>query len=302
MHPVLFQFGNITLYTYGFFVALGFFAAITFAGRRAKKYSINQEDMSDLFFIILVSSILGARVLYIIVNFNEFASDPVSVFKIWNGGLVFYGGFIGALIAAFVFVRIKGLPLGKTADIIAPAIALGHALGRIGCFFAGCCYGQQCDLPWAVTFKDPQSLAPLNVHLHPTQLYEAISNFVLFIILVFADNLLYSKRKNKHDAQNRASSDGCIFWCYIFLYGLSRSFIEIFRGDPRGDFILSSLSVSQGIGIAMSVVSFFMIFYLYRIKKNGKIVQMTNSGKLTTNQKVSKNLKNVRDNKKNGRN
>lgn len=267
MHPVLIQFGSITLYTYGLFVGLGFLAAVTFASHRAKRYGIVQEEMADLFFLILISSVLGARILYIIVNFDEFASDPISVFKIWNGGLVFYGGFIGALVTAFLFVQKKGLPLGKTADIIAPAIALGHAIGRIGCFFAGCCYGQQCDLPWAVTFKDPQSLAPLNVHLHPTQLYEALSNMVLFATLLFVDRWLSSDKKGEGDGVKSPSKDGAIFWLYIFLYGLFRSIIETFRGDPRGDFISNSLSVSQGIGLFMSFVGICMIFYLLRIRK-----------------------------------
>lgn len=282
MHPVLFQFGSITLYTYGLFVGLGFLSAVTFASQRAKRYGIVQEEMADLFFLILISSILGARILYVVVNSDEFAAEPLSVFKIWNGGLVFYGGFIGAAVAAFLFVQKKGLPLGRTADIIAPAIALGHAVGRIGCFFAGCCYGQQCDLPWAVTFEDPASLAPLHISLHPTQLYEALSNFTLFFVLIAVDN--------------KKSADGITFWFYISLYGLLRAFIETFRGDPRGDFILSYLSVSQGIGISMSIAGLCMIFYLLRIRKPLKATQP-----LMTQNRVSSH-KPVRGQKKNGRN
>ncbi|MBF0376983.1 MAG: prolipoprotein diacylglyceryl transferase [Desulfamplus sp.] len=254
MHPVLIQFGSITLYTYGLFVGLGFLAAVGFAGKQSRQYGIVKEEMTDLFFLILISSIIGARALYVIVNFNEFASDPISVFKIWNGGLVFYGGFITALITALIFVQKKRLPLGKTADIIAPSIALGHAIGRIGCFFAGCCYGEQCDLPWAVTFKDPASLAPLNIALHPTQIYEAISNFILFLILIAID------KKKK--------IDGITFGFYVFFYGILRTFIETFRGDPRGDFILNFLSTSQGIGISMSIVGLCIVVYLSKCKKN----------------------------------
>ncbi|MBF0302384.1 MAG: prolipoprotein diacylglyceryl transferase [Desulfamplus sp.] len=253
MHPILFQFGNITLYNYGLFVGLGFLAAVAFAGSQAKRYGIIKDEISDLFFVILIASILGARILYVIVNFNEFASDPISVFKIWNGGLVFYGGFIVAVIAAFLFIQKKRLPLGKTADITAPAIALGHAIGRLGCFFAGCCYGDQCDLPWAVIFSDPASLAPLHIKLHPTQIYESIANFLLFVVLIILDR--------------RKRTDGIIFWFYIFFYGLLRAFIETFRGDPRGDFISSSLSVSQGIGITMSIVGCCMILYLLQFSK-----------------------------------
>ncbi|MBF0240958.1 MAG: prolipoprotein diacylglyceryl transferase [Desulfamplus sp.] len=259
MHPVLFKFGSLTLYTYGLFVALGFLGAVAFANHRAKKNGIGKDEMSDLFFLILISSIIGARILYVIVNFNEFESDPISVFKIWNGGLVFYGGFIAALLAAFLFVKKKGLLLGKTADIVAPAIALGHAIGRIGCFFAGCCYGEMCDLPWAVTFSDPNSLAPLHVSLHPTQIYEAISNFILVFILIFVD-------RNKQ-------TDGVTFWSYIFFYGAMRAFIETFRGDPRGDFITTSLSVSQGIGIVLSIVGLFMVIYLVKFKNKAQSSQ-----------------------------
>lgn len=253
MHPVLFQFGSVTLYTYGLFVGLGFLSAITFAGQRAKRYGIVKDEMTDLFFLILISSIIGARILYVVVNFKEFASDPISVFKIWNGGLVFYGGFIAAVVAAFLFIQKKRLPLGKTADIIAPAIALGHAIGRIGCFFAGCCYGEQCDLPWAVTFEDPASLAPLHIGLHPTQIYESVANFILVFLLLAVDK----KRR----------IDGITFWFYIFFYGLIRAFIEIFRGDPRGDFISGYLSVSQGIGISMSVAALCMIIYLSMVNR-----------------------------------
>lgn len=250
MHPVLFQFGSITLYTYGLFVGLGFLAAVYFASYRAKKEGIPQDKITDLFVVILASSILGARFLYVFINFNEFKSDFFAVFKIWNGGLVFYGGFIAALISAFLFIKLSRLPLGRVADITAPAVAIGHTLGRIGCFFAGCCYGKVCELPWAVTFEDKASLAPLHINLHPTQLYESISNLILFFILILVD-----KRKKY---------DGMTFWVYIFLYGLLRSFIEIFRGDPRGNFIFSSISVSQGIGLSMSTAGLCMIIYLYK--------------------------------------
>ncbi len=252
MHPVLFNIGSITLYTYGLFVGLGFLASITFAGRRAAARGIAREDMTDLFFVILISSIIGARLLYVLLNFKEFTTDPLSIFKIWTGGLVFYGGFIAALISAHIYIKKKGLPLAETADIIAPAIALGHATGRVGCFFAGCCYGRQCDLPWAVTFENPDSLAPLFISMHPTQLYSVVSNLLLFIILILMD-----KRKK---------FEGLTFWLYIFLYGIFRSFVEMFRGDPRGNFILDFLSVSQGIGLSMSFAGLCMLIYLYNRK------------------------------------
>ncbi len=249
MHPILLKIGSLTLYTYGLFVGLGFLTAVLVSGRRGKKYNIKPEQMSDLFFIILISAITGARLLYVVINFSDFSGHLIDIFKIWNGGLVFYGGFIAALAAALVYIKKTNLLMWQTGDIIAPGIALGHAIGRLGCFSAGCCYGRQCRLPWAVTFTDPHCLAPLGVPLQPTQLYSVLSNFTIFLILLWID------KKKKFD--------GMVFWCYILLYGLFRSFIEIFRGDPRGHFLFFNfLSVSQGIGLIMAIAAVFMLYRL----------------------------------------
>jgi phosphatidylglycerol:prolipoprotein diacylglycerol transferase len=235
MHPILIHFHGVTLYTYGLFLALGFLAAIWFTNRNARFYDIKSSDVSDLFFVILVSGIIGGRLLYVIINFDVFKASPLEIFKLWNGGLVFFGGFISAVAASIVTLKIKKLPFLKTADAIAPGAALGHGIGRLGCFFAGCCYGRQCDLPIAVEFSHPDSLAPLHVPLHPTQLYMVCANLLLFFILVFL--------------QRRKRFNGMIFLSYIILYSLFRFIIEFFRGDFRGDFFFEFLSVSQGIGI-----------------------------------------------------
>ncbi|MDT8379844.1 MAG: prolipoprotein diacylglyceryl transferase [Desulfotignum sp.] len=235
MHPILIHFHGVTLFTYGLFLALGFLAAIWFTNRNARFYDIKSSDVSDLFFVILISGIIGGRLLYVIINFDFFKASPLEIFKLWNGGLVFFGGFISAVAASIVTLKIKKLPFLKTADAIAPGAALGHGIGRLGCFFAGCCYGRQCDLPIAVRFSHPDSLAPLHVPLHPTQLYMVCANLLLFFILVFL--------------QRRKRFNGMIFLSYIILYSLFRFIIEFFRGDFRGDFFFEFLSVSQGIGI-----------------------------------------------------
>jgi phosphatidylglycerol:prolipoprotein diacylglycerol transferase len=125
-------------------------------------------------------------------------------------------------------------------------VALAHFFGRIGCFFAGCCYGKYCDLPWAVTFNHHDSLAPTGIPLHPTQLYEALGNLAIFLFLFF-----FRKRK-KHDGQ--------LFWLYVLIYGITRSFIETFRADFRGEFFYGVLSISQVVGGFMAVVSLIMLF------------------------------------------
>jgi len=272
MHPVLFELGSVTLYTYGLFVGLGFIAALFFATRNAAEFDLraqysnhkNEEpfssdtgrQISDLFFVILISAIAGARLVYVLLDPSFYIAHPLDVFKIWNGGLVFYGGFLAALGAGVIYTRKKRLNLWFTADIMAPAVALGHAIGRVGCFFAGCCYGKTCDLPWAVTFTNSDSLAPLGMAIHPTQLYSVLSNFLIFLILFFL--------------QKRKKFNGMVFWSYILLYGIFRSVVEIFRGDTRGTFLVEFLSLSQGTGMIMSLLALFMLFLLYRKKKYGR--------------------------------
>lgn len=252
MHPILLKLGSITLYSYGFFVALGFFSAILVSRAFAKKNDIDPQIMTDLVFTILVSALIGARLMYVIINFGYYKNDLIAIFKLWDGGLVFYGGFITSVIGSSIFIKIKKLKLWATADIIAPSIALGHAIGRIGCFFAGCCYGEETSVSWAIRFSDPDSLAPLGVFLHPTQLYSVFSNLSIFLIL-----LLIYKFKKFH---------GQVFFSYLLIYSIFRSYIETLRGDFRGDFFGFPISVSQGISLIIGLISIYMLFTLY--KKN----------------------------------
>jgi phosphatidylglycerol:prolipoprotein diacylglycerol transferase len=252
MHPILIKFGSVTLYTYGFFVALGFFSAIIVVRIFANKNNIDPQIMTDLIFTILVSALIGARLMYVLINFGYYKDDLIGIFKLWDGGLVFYGGFIVSVVGCYIFIKIKKLHLWKTADIVAPSIALAHAIGRIGCFFAGCCYGKECSVSWAIKFSDPGSLAPLGVLLHPTQLYSVASNFLIFLILLF----IY-KMKKFH---------GQVFFSYLLIYSIFRSYIETFRGDFRGGFFGFPISVSQGISLIIGIISIYMLFTLY--KKN----------------------------------
>jgi phosphatidylglycerol---prolipoprotein diacylglyceryl transferase len=254
MHPILLHFSSFTLYTYGFFLAMGFLAAIWFSKRNARFYDLKPDDISDLFFVILVCGILGARLLYVFINFEEFQSNLWDIFKIWNGGLVFFGGFIAAVAGSVVMLNIKKLPFLKTADTLSPGVALGHAVGRLGCFFAGCCYGRECTLPFAVQFSHPDSLAPLNVYLHPTQIYMAVANLLVFFLLIWIQ-----RHKRFH---------GMVFLSYVILYSVFRFIIEFFRGDFRGDFFFGFLSISQGIGIMAVIIAVILMVKLARSDNN----------------------------------
>jgi phosphatidylglycerol:prolipoprotein diacylglycerol transferase len=249
MYPILFQFGRFHIYAYGFFIVVGFAAATVLAVLKIRKSNIkiSFENATELFFYTVLSAYLGSRILYVLINFDGFRQHPLQIFKIWEGGLVFYGGLFPAAVVAFCYMRRHGLPLWKLADLISPLIALGLSSGRIGCFLAGCCYGKETSLPWAVVFRNPDSLARLNVPLHPTQLYDAANGLALFFFLSWME-----KRK---------AFDGQIFWLFLLFYSMTRFFIEIFRGDPRGFLFGDLLSTSQAIGILLAIFSLFMLFY-----------------------------------------
>lgn len=244
MHPILFKIGNVSLYTYGLFVALGFLTALGLARREAQRLGENPTHILDMGFYMLIAAIVGARLFFLVINPDVISESPWAVFQIWRGGLVFYGGFIAALITAIVYVRKNKIPFLRVADIFSPGLAAGHAVGRIGCFLAGCCYGKTCDLPWAVTFNDPLSLAPIGVQLHPSQLYSVVANFVVFSFLWFF--------------RKRTQYTGQLFWLYVLSYGLVRAFLELFRGDPRGAFF-GDVPVSQGIGLVLAALAAVML-------------------------------------------
>lgn len=250
MYPVLFRAYGFTLYTYGFFVALGFLAGIYLIKIETIRLGMNPDKILDLCFYAVLAAILGARIFYIATDIPYFLKNPLEIIRIWNGGLVFYGGFISVLLVAIGYIRFHHMKLWQTLDIAAPSVALGHALGRLGCFFAGCCYGRECDLPWAVTFHDPECLAPLNSAIHPTQLYASTTNFLLFLFLFFL-------RKKK-------TFDGQLFCLYMVLYAVLRMVNEYFRGDYRGDVGISFFSPSQAIAFVMIAVFSGVWWYLRR--------------------------------------
>lgn len=238
MHPILIRIGPLTIHTYGFLIAMGFIIGLGLAIHRAKKEGISSDKIMDLSFYILLAAIIGSRLLFILINFNHYLDNPMDIFKIWEGGLVFYGGVMLAVPAAIWYVKKNSLSVWTTADIFAPSIAIGHVFGRLGCLAAGCCYGKAASsLPWGIIFSYPGCLAPTNVLLHPTQLYESAGEFINFLIL-----MTLSRYK---------SFNGQLFMTYILLYSVLRFIVEFFRGDVARGFIAPYLSVSQGISILM---------------------------------------------------
>jgi phosphatidylglycerol:prolipoprotein diacylglycerol transferase len=239
--PVL----DVDLHTYGVLVALAFLAALWLAARLAREAGLNPEAVTNLGIYCALAAIVGAKVMLILVD-PEFREHPGEIFSLGTlqAGGVFYGGLIASLATSVWYMRKTKLPGWKTADVFAPAIALGHGIGRIGCFSAGCCWGVECDRPWAVTFTNPVAHdlvgVPLNVPLHPTQLYEAFAEFFIF-------GLLYWRIRKPH-------ADGTIIGAYLMLYSTARFIVEFFRVHEQGNLLGGPLDTSQWISLGLFLV------------------------------------------------
>jgi phosphatidylglycerol:prolipoprotein diacylglycerol transferase len=260
MHPRLLElpwtiprFGTVTVYTYGVLLAAAYLLGLQFALKRAKARHLDSTRVMDLGIYIIISALVGAKLLLLVTDFQTFRSNPAELLNLVREGGVFYGGLIVAVTVALVYIKRVGLPLWTTCDVFAPGIALGHVIGRFGCFFAGCCFGKQTNVPWAITFTDPFAQAnvgtPLNVPLHPTQLYEAGAEL---LILIF---LLTTEKWGRKFA-------GRTFWLYMLLYSVSRYIIEFYRGDERGS--VGPLSTSQFVSLILAPLAIGMLFYLGR--------------------------------------
>src|SRR5213083_430649 len=253
MYPRLLELGPITVYTYGVLLAAAYLFGLQLARVRAKARGLDANRVLDLGIYIIISALIGAKLLLLITDFRTFTADPRELLTLARSGGVFYGGLILAVIVALVYISRVGLPLWTTCDVFAPGIALGHVVGRFGCLFAGCCYGKPTTKPWAITFTDPFAAAnvgtPLNRPLHPTQLYESGAELLILGVL------LWTERRGRPFA-------GRTFWLYILLYAISRFIIEFYRGDERG--MVFMFSTSQFISLVLAPLALVMLVYLSR--------------------------------------
>lgn len=222
MHKIAFELPfwgghNLTIHWYGILVATGFIVGLWTASRRAARAGLSAQAIMDLGPCLLIGALVGARALYVASYWREqFAAGPWwEMFMIHHGGLVFYGGLVGASLSFIIYARWKKLPLWKTADLLAPGIALGQAIGRLGCLLNGCCYGKPTSLPWAIRFPPGHETA--GVAVHPTQIYESLVDLGLSIGLA--------------QFYRRSPCDGRVFAAYLISYAILRSVIELFRGD-----------------------------------------------------------------------
>jgi phosphatidylglycerol:prolipoprotein diacylglycerol transferase len=253
MYPKLLDLGPLSIYTYGLLLAASYLLGLQLALRRARPAGLDPGKVMDLGIWVIVAALVGAKLLLVVVDLPHFIENPGDLFSLARSAGVFYGGLILAVIVGLALVRRYHLPVWTTGDVYAPGIALGHVVGRMGCFAAGCCYGREAHVPWAVTFTNPlasQFGTPLNVPLHPTQLYESGAELLILVAL-----LVLEKRGRPFP--------GRTFWGYVAAYAVSRFVIEAFRGDARG-LVFGTLSTSQAISLLLLPLSIAMLVYLSR--------------------------------------
>jgi len=266
MHPDLFQIGPLTVRAYGTMIVLGFFLGISLVRLRSKKYMMKWDDCLDLSFYLLLAGIVGGKLFYWLIlpaNFNSemelLFSNPMRFLQNLGSGFEFFGSLFVGILTFILFVRRRRMPLLKTLDLFAPAMPLVHAGGRIGCFLAGCCFGKECNHWWAVTFNDPNTLAPPGIPLHPTQLYESICLLILVGILLVIEKWV-------------SKIEGRMISLYVIGYTVIRFIVEYFRADARGSAMGGTLSMTQVLAIFAAVIAVTVYIFLtlkkYRETRN----------------------------------
>ncbi len=260
MYPVLFRIGNFPINTYGVFLALAFLCAILITVKLAERDGLPRQKIYDLSLWMLLASLIGSKILMFFTE-PEYRDHPLQLLSLdfLRSGGVFYGGLLGAVLTGYLLMRRYKLPWWKTADACAPGIAIGNFFGRQGCFAAGCCWGKPTNLPWGVKFTElghEITGVPVDVPLHPTQLYESFSMLIVFFFLLW----LHKRRR----------FNGQVILFYGLLYSIVRFAIEFVRDDPRGDILgltsMTGLSTSQIISLIVGTAS--LILLIIRWRKN----------------------------------
>ncbi|MEM6641454.1 MAG: prolipoprotein diacylglyceryl transferase [Bacteroidota bacterium] len=255
MHPELFEIGSFKIHTYGFMIMLGALSGFLYMSYSVKKdMGIKKDKIQNLAILIIIAAFVGGKLLFYLENPAYYFSSWDNLKRNFRTGFVFYGSLLFAIPVVIWYFKKEKWPLWPMLDRIAITACIIHGMGRLGCFFAGCCHGIPTDVPWAITFSDPVSQAePLHTPLHPTQLY---SSFMVFTILLV---LLMLKRHQRFDGQ--------LFFSYIILYAVGRGIIEVYRGDEERGYIVDGiLSHSQFISAIVILVALAVYF---RFRKKG---------------------------------
>ncbi|MFY9751582.1 MAG: prolipoprotein diacylglyceryl transferase [Candidatus Acidiferrales bacterium] len=246
MHPILFHYGAVTIYSYGVLVATGVLLGLWYARRQAPRAGLDPERIWNLGIYMVLTALIVAKVWLVLSSWDFYMANPREIFSLntFQSGGTFYGGFVGALALVAAYTYVQRMSIVAVLDTFAAGLPLGHAIGRLGCFAAGCCYGKPTTAAWGVTFKNPAAAqlagTPLGVKLHPTELYEAAAEFLNFLILVWLGK--------------RQTFRGQMMATYFILYGIERGLIEFVRGDPGRTMLWNgSVSLMQLVSVALVV-------------------------------------------------
>lgn len=264
MYPTLLKIGPLEIHTWGLLLAIAFLVGILLSARRAEIDGIDPNSISNLGVVIMISGVLGGRILYILYHLDLYKDNPLEILAIWHGGLMIYGGVLAAFLAGTIYIRKSRLPFWRVSDILAPALALGLFIGRVGCFFNGCCFGKPSQLPWTISFPPGSEATHFypDESLHPAQLYESFAGLLFFILLLFID-----ARSRKQDA--RRLPEGFLFLLLASLYSIWRFGVDFLRGYEKSAYLFQNppLTINQAISLILLPLSLLMIFRLYRREK-----------------------------------
>ena len=259
MYQELFRIGPLTINSYGVMLALAFIVGIFLAIRRAEKKGIDSNTIVNLAFIVMISAIVGSRLFYVLFHLSEFKGRWIYTFlpiqpdgTIGLGGLIFLGGFVGALLSGAIYVYRKKLSFWKVVDSVAPSLALGLFFGRIGCFLNGCCYGKACDMPWGIVFppNSPAGFQTGGIAIHPTQLYSSAYGLIIFGILMLLDKKVHF--------------DGFLFSTFLILYGVSRFVVDFFRFYESQMFLIDGIGFNQLLSLLLVIAGIVLLLSKHR--------------------------------------
>jgi phosphatidylglycerol:prolipoprotein diacylglycerol transferase len=257
--PTLFRIGPIAIHSYGTLLMVGFIAGILLARREARRLRLPETLPLDLAIWLLVAGVVGARAMYVALNWSDFAARPTEILYIWReGGLSFHGGLLAGVIAGLVFARRTGTPFLALADMTAPSLALGYGIARFGCLLNGCCYGGPTELPWGIRFPLYPDSEIATEPSHPTQIYSALGSFCILGILLWM--------------RPRAPARGQLFLIYLMLYSLLRSGVEVLRQGHTAQEIIhgTGITQAQGASAAIFIIAFAASWYVgLKSAKNG---------------------------------
>jgi phosphatidylglycerol:prolipoprotein diacylglycerol transferase len=251
MKPILLELGPFRIHAYGLALALSFLLGSWLVTRRGRRLGYAEDDLMRLFWWILVSSLIGSRLYYALQHPDDFKDNWLGVSQIWRGGLTQYGGLIGALIVGGLFIRSRGWSFRQVSDLIAPALALGEGITRIGCYFNVCCFGRPCDLPWAVRFPPGSHahamLGPQSVH--PSQLYLSLANFVLLLVLL--------------PLGDRLRRPGRLFAVYLAVSSMVRLLVDFTRYYEPGDrFAIAGVNLAHSQWVSIGLMVLAAVFWV----------------------------------------